>query len=224
MSRTMTVFLLLVGLVGAGAVAANRAPVVSNVQARQRAGTLLVDITYDVFDADGDAIRMDGLVPWEGLLRKEKAIELIGPESFDPIEGSWKVPDVDRHQVIRLGGEGALQNAVIRDVGTDIEGKRGMDKVANPLDARQDLSHGFRRKGGRISERKAGEHCLILVENRRGVEKRKLLSPGVSKGSFYDGGGRISQQVEHKDVRIEDDPHTLPSGREMGFFTGGFLG
>ena len=47
---------LLIGVVLAGVVYANRAPVVSNVQARQRAGTMLVDITYDVYDADGDTL------------------------------------------------------------------------------------------------------------------------------------------------------------------------
>ena len=33
---------------------ANSAPVVSNVLAVQRDGTFMVDITYDLFDADGD--------------------------------------------------------------------------------------------------------------------------------------------------------------------------
>jgi len=36
--------------------AQNSAPVVTNVQAEQRAGTKLVDISYDVFDADGDTL------------------------------------------------------------------------------------------------------------------------------------------------------------------------
>jgi formylglycine-generating enzyme required for sulfatase activity len=48
---------LLAGLVLAStADAANRAPVVSNVSARQRPGTMFVDITYDVYDADGDRL------------------------------------------------------------------------------------------------------------------------------------------------------------------------
>jgi formylglycine-generating enzyme required for sulfatase activity len=36
--------------------AQNRAPVVTDVQAQQRSGTKLVDITYDVSDADGDTL------------------------------------------------------------------------------------------------------------------------------------------------------------------------
>ena len=51
------IYALLTGLLLTGiADAANRAPVVSNVQARQRPGTMLVDITYDVFDADEDRL------------------------------------------------------------------------------------------------------------------------------------------------------------------------
>ena len=53
--RTMLYALVATVLV-AGAAHANRAPVVSNVQAAQRAGTMLVDVTYDVYDADGDAL------------------------------------------------------------------------------------------------------------------------------------------------------------------------
>ncbi|MEW6755318.1 MAG: hypothetical protein AB1505_30705 [Candidatus Latescibacterota bacterium] len=48
--------LLLCGLLLAGVAQANQAPAVSGVLARQRPGTLLVDITYDVRDADGDAL------------------------------------------------------------------------------------------------------------------------------------------------------------------------
>lgn len=51
------VYLLTVLLLSAGvAEADNHAPVVSNVQALQRPGTMLVDITYDVFDVDGDTM------------------------------------------------------------------------------------------------------------------------------------------------------------------------
>ena len=35
------------------------APVVSNIRASQRAGTKLVDIYYDVTDADGDALTVE---------------------------------------------------------------------------------------------------------------------------------------------------------------------
>lgn len=41
-------------IVAAGSVSANGAPEVTNVTAQQRSGTMLVDIYYDVYDADGD--------------------------------------------------------------------------------------------------------------------------------------------------------------------------
>jgi formylglycine-generating enzyme required for sulfatase activity len=56
----------LFGVLWVDAAQANRAPVVSNVQARQQSGTLLVDITYDVFDADGDTLMISVQISDDG--------------------------------------------------------------------------------------------------------------------------------------------------------------
>ncbi len=48
------------------AVYANRSLVVSNVQARQRPGAMVVDITYDVFDADGDLLTVSVQISDDG--------------------------------------------------------------------------------------------------------------------------------------------------------------
>ena len=53
-------------LLCAAAVHANRAPVVSNVQARQEPGTMLVHITYDVADADADALTISVQISDDG--------------------------------------------------------------------------------------------------------------------------------------------------------------
>jgi hypothetical protein len=53
---TRLVFIGLSLVLNTSIVWANSAPVVSNVLARQRPGTTLVDITYDVTDADGDLL------------------------------------------------------------------------------------------------------------------------------------------------------------------------
>ncbi len=52
-----TIHILTVGLLGLSAAHA-ALPVVSNVSSSQRAGTKLVDISYDVADADGDALKI----------------------------------------------------------------------------------------------------------------------------------------------------------------------
>jgi len=44
----------------------NHAPIVSNAHAEQRKGTLLVDITYDVEDADGDEMTISVLISDDG--------------------------------------------------------------------------------------------------------------------------------------------------------------
>ena len=49
-----------------GASWANHPPVVSNVQAQQREGTALVDITYDVQDEDGDTLTIRVYVSNDG--------------------------------------------------------------------------------------------------------------------------------------------------------------
>ncbi|HYG33265.1 MAG TPA: SUMF1/EgtB/PvdO family nonheme iron enzyme [Clostridia bacterium] len=54
MKCTAAAMVLLVG----GQLARAAAPVVTNVVAAQRAGTKLVDIRYDVFDADGDPLKV----------------------------------------------------------------------------------------------------------------------------------------------------------------------
>jgi len=51
-----TILLFVIGLLLAFGQTANRPPVVSNAHAEQRAGTRLVDITYDVADPDGDVM------------------------------------------------------------------------------------------------------------------------------------------------------------------------
>ena len=58
--------LMLASLMLADAAHANRAPVVSNVHAVQRPGTMLVDIYYDVHDADGDAMTISVQISDDG--------------------------------------------------------------------------------------------------------------------------------------------------------------
>lgn len=53
-------------MISAGPALANSPPVVSNVQAQQRVGTHLVDITYDVFDADGDPLKVMAFLSTNG--------------------------------------------------------------------------------------------------------------------------------------------------------------
>ena len=57
---------VLVAAVMGGAASANTAPQVTNVVATQRVGTHLVDITYDAFDADGDAVTIEVFLSVDG--------------------------------------------------------------------------------------------------------------------------------------------------------------
>lgn len=67
----------------AATAAANSAPDVTNVLAEQRSGTALVDIYYDVYDADGDlmaitAICSDGAGGWVSVTSTQQGSD-IGP-------------------------------------------------------------------------------------------------------------------------------------------------
>jgi formylglycine-generating enzyme required for sulfatase activity len=72
-TAVMKRFLIILGLslLIAASASANTQPVVSNVMAVQRAHTALVDVTYDVADADGDLVHvtmwysLDGGVSWD---------------------------------------------------------------------------------------------------------------------------------------------------------------
>ncbi len=65
-SRPTNVVLLALVLLGSASVARSASPVVSNVRAAQRAGTKLVDITYDVADADSSALTVSIAVSTNG--------------------------------------------------------------------------------------------------------------------------------------------------------------
>ena len=54
--------MILLGFIAHADAQTNRAPVVTNVFAQQRPGARLVDITYDVEDADGDLVEIIVLV------------------------------------------------------------------------------------------------------------------------------------------------------------------
>ena len=56
--RTATLAMGVGALLAAGMTANAAVPVVTNVVAQQRSGTKLVDINYDVFDDDGDALKI----------------------------------------------------------------------------------------------------------------------------------------------------------------------
>lgn len=66
MKLRTAVFLLTTVLLWGGSVSANTAPEVTNVIATQRVGTHLVDITYNLLDADGDAMTITVFLSTDG--------------------------------------------------------------------------------------------------------------------------------------------------------------
>lgn len=62
--RASLIALALLG--SAGSALANSPPLVSNVVAHQRVGTYLVDVTYDVADANGDALEVTAFLSIDG--------------------------------------------------------------------------------------------------------------------------------------------------------------
>ncbi len=74
-----------------GASWANHPPVVSNVQAQQREGTALVDITYDVEDEDGDTLTIRVYVSNDGgKTYKFRAVSCTGDVGPGVLPGTGK--------------------------------------------------------------------------------------------------------------------------------------
>lgn len=113
---------LAIGLVATGALqASGTAPVVSNVHAQQRPDSKLVDVTYDVLDAEGDALRVDLLFSADGG-------ELFGVPTSQ-CTGDWGTdvtPGANRQIVWNAGEEWDAQystQAVFRVVATDADSR-----------------------------------------------------------------------------------------------------
>src|SRR5438046_4291153 len=66
LSRPISFLLVMVAYLGAASELLAAAPVVSNVQANQRPGSQLVDISYTVADADGGTVTVTVLVSADG--------------------------------------------------------------------------------------------------------------------------------------------------------------
>ncbi len=86
------VFFLIISLFLYNSVyAQNSAPVVTNVQAEQRASTKLVEITYDVFDADGDILTISVEVSNDGgKTFTIKPVTLLGDVGSGIMSGTVK--------------------------------------------------------------------------------------------------------------------------------------
>ena len=100
--------IMLLGLVAYSDAQTNHAPVVSNVYAHQRPGTRLIDITYDVEDADGDLLE----ITVEASSDDGRNYDII-PESVMGDVGKNIEPGSGRR--------------IVWDVGRDLPGTKGED-------------------------------------------------------------------------------------------------
>ena len=114
---------------------ANQAPVVINVYAQQRPGTRLIDISYDVADADGDSLEITIVVSNNGgqtyAIFPESVTGDVG-EGISPGTGKLIVWDVERDRG-QIKGE-SFKVRVIADDGDDtvIIGKDGAEMALIP--------------------------------------------------------------------------------------------
>jgi formylglycine-generating enzyme required for sulfatase activity len=92
----------------AGAVVAGYAPVVTNVQAKQRSGTLLVDITYDVEYPDGGTM-------------------VISVEISSDRGQTWRVPAHSFSGDVGRGIRPGTGKHIVWDAGADLPGAHGVN-------------------------------------------------------------------------------------------------
>ena len=105
---TLLVFLIIVVLPSAAQV--NYKPVVSSVQSQQRTGTKLVDITYDVYDKDGDMLTISVAVSDNG-----GSTFTVPARTFIEDSDVWRGSD-------GLGIAPGMGKKIVWDAGTDVPG------------------------------------------------------------------------------------------------------
>ena len=107
--RSMTVGWLVIAVLGATAAWANNPPVVSNVTSSQRgSGSSLVDIYYNLADADGDACTVTVLASDDG-------------------GGTWTVPITSLSGAVGSGITPGTGKHIVWDCGVDLPGAYGTD-------------------------------------------------------------------------------------------------
>jgi hypothetical protein len=95
----LRLYVLIILTLYANGLHANEPPIVSNVRAVQRADTTLVDITYDLFDVDGDTLFVTlAILDSVGVDTVREARGFVGDIGADILPGSGKqiVWDVGR--------------------------------------------------------------------------------------------------------------------------------